>query len=117
MEESNRPWGYYKVLDDTVNHKVKKIVVFPGCRLSLQRHKHRSEHWYIIQGKAIVKKDSDELHFNSGTNVDIPRGCWHRIENFYGEHLILIEIQQGDYCGEDDIERLEDDYGRTLSPG
>jgi mannose-6-phosphate isomerase-like protein (cupin superfamily) len=56
MEESNRPWGYYTVLDDTINHKVKKIVVFPQRRLSLQRHKHRLEHWYIIQGKASIKK-------------------------------------------------------------
>jgi len=112
MEEDHRPWGYYRVLADEPDHKVKRIIVHPGQRLSLQRHQHRSEHWHIIQGKAIVRKDENEFPVQAGGSVDIPQGSWHRIRNPGENNMVFIEIQTGDYFGEDDIERAEDDYGR-----
>jgi mannose-6-phosphate isomerase len=112
MEEDHRPWGYYKVLADEPDHKVKRIVVYPGQRLSLQRHQHRSEHWHIVQGNAIMRKDEDEYPLQAGSSVDIPKGSWHRISNPGETNTVFIEIQTGDYFGEDDIERAEDDYGR-----
>jgi mannose-6-phosphate isomerase len=112
MENDHRPWGYYTVLADEDSHKVKKIVVFPGQRISLQRHSQRSEHWLIIQGKALITKNSEEFQLEAGSCVDIPRLSWHRITNPGQEPVVFIEIQTGDYFGEDDIERSEDDYGR-----
>ena len=113
MEEDHRPWGCYRVLADESDHKVKRIVVYPGQRLSLQRHKYRSEHWYIIQGKAIMRKNDDEYPVQAGNSVDIPKGSWHRISNPSESNVVFIEVQTGDYFGEDDIERSEDDYGRS----
>lgn len=112
MEEDHRPWGYYKVLADESDHKVKMIVVHPGQRLSLQRHRRRSEHWYIVQGNAIVRKDENDIPVKVGSSVDIPVGSWHRISNPDADNTVFIEVQTGDYFGEDDIERSEDDYGR-----
>jgi mannose-6-phosphate isomerase len=113
MEEDFRPWGYYQVLADGIDHKVKKIVVYPGHRMSLQRHQHRTEHWYIIQGEAIVRKNDEEFSIQAGNSADIPRYSWHRITNPGMHDMIFIEVQRGDYFGEDDIERSEDDYGRA----
>ncbi len=113
MEKGVRPWGYYVVLSDEPGHKVKRIVVNPGQRLSLQRHRQRSEHWYIIEGSAIVRNGVDEIHVEAGRSVDIPRLSWHRIGNPGDRPVVLIEVQTGDYLGEDDIERTEDDYGRV----
>ena len=113
MKEDHRPWGYYQVLSDEQDHKVKRIIVYPGKRLSLQRHRRRSEHWYILNGEAVVTRDDEELHLKGGQSVDIPRGAVHRIMNPGTEDMAFIEIQTGDYFGEDDIERLEDDFGRT----
>ncbi|MFC1537823.1 phosphomannose isomerase type II C-terminal cupin domain [Candidatus Latescibacterota bacterium] len=110
--DSVRPWGYYIVLADEADHKVKRIVVYPGKRLSLQRHKHRSEHWHVIRGKAVVTRDNETIPLLSGESVDIPQGSTHRIENIGTEEMAFIEVQRGDYFGEDDIERLEDDFGR-----
>ena len=112
-EEYQRPWGYYQVYADEPDHKVKRIVVYPGKRLSLQRHQRRAEHWYVLNGEAIVTRDEQELHLNAGEAVDIPRGAVHRIMNPGTEDMAFIEVQTGDYFGEDDIERLEDDFGRT----
>lgn len=112
MEEDHRPWGYYIVLADESGHKVKRIVVDPGQRLSLQRHRHRSEHWYIIAGAGTVRNGPDEIIVKAGISVDIPRLTWHRISNSGDRPLVFIEVQTGDYLGEDDIERAEDDYGR-----
>jgi mannose-6-phosphate isomerase len=111
-EEDHRPWGYYIVLSDEPDHKVKRIVVYPGKRLSLQRHKRRSEHWIIIKGVGLVTLDERTITLEKGMSVDVPVGTAHRIENTGTENLIFIEIQQGDYFGEDDIERIEDDFGR-----
>ncbi len=111
--EDQRPWGYYEVLSDCKDHKVKRIVVFPGKRLSLQRHFHRSEHWMIVKGAAKVTRGSEEIELNEGEAIDIPKGTRHRVQNLGKESLIFIEIQTGDYFGEDDVERFEDDFGRV----
>lgn len=108
----HRPWGYYTVLADEPDHKVKIIVVKPGGRLSLQRHRRRAEHWYGVRGRALVELDGRELELLPGTAVDVPFGAWHRVSNPGSEEAAFIEIQTGDYFGEDDIERKEDDYGR-----
>lgn len=111
--EDHRPWGYYQVLADEPEYKVKRIVVYPGQRLSLQRHRQRAEHWYMVQGEAIVTRNEEEICLIRGQAVDIPRRAWHRIMNRGNENTIFIEVQTGDYFGEDDIERREDDYGRA----
>jgi mannose-6-phosphate isomerase len=112
MESDHRPWGYYEVLTDQDDHKVKRIIVYPGKRLSLQRHRRRTEHWFVLYGEAVVTVGSDEIDIKAGQSIDIPRGSAHRIMNPGKEDLALIEVQTGEYFGEDDIERLEDDYGR-----
>lgn len=108
----HRPWGFYEVLSDKSDHKVKRISVYAGKRLSLQRHKHRSEHWYVINGRGTVTMDGREILVGPGDCVDIPCGAVHRIKNTGPEIVVFIEVQTGDYFGEDDIERLEDDFGR-----
>lgn len=113
QREDRRPWGYYQVLSDEPTHKVKRLVVFPGKRLSLQRHRHRDEHWYLLDGEAAVVQDEEEIRLLRGQSIEIPKGCWHRIRNPGAQNLTLIEVQTGDYFGEDDIERKEDDFGRT----
>lgn len=113
LEEDHRPWGYYQVYADEPDHKVKRIVVYPGKRLSLQRHQRRAEHWYVLGGEAVVTRDDEEVHLKEGDSVDIPRGAVHRIRNPGTENMAFIEVQTGDYFGEDDIERLEDDFGRA----
>ncbi len=112
-EKDSRPWGHYVVLDDADDHKIKRIVVLPGKRLSLQRHQRRSEHWHVIRGKARVIRDADVIDLVAGESIDLPCGCAHRMENPGEDDLVFIEIQRGEYFGEDDIERLEDDFGRT----
>jgi glycosyltransferase involved in cell wall biosynthesis len=111
--EDHRPWGFYEILSDTANHKVKRITVYPGQRLSYQRHFHRSEHWYVVSGKAEVTRDGRTLELAPGQAVDLPVQTWHRVRNPGQDNLVFIEVQVGDYFGEDDIERSEDDYGRV----
>ena len=111
--EGQRPWGTYTVLEDALTHKVKRLVVQPGQRLSYQRHAHRSEHWFVIAGRATVTLDGSEFEIGHGHYVDVPRGTAHRLENRRSEPLVIIEVQYGDYFGEDDIIRLSDDYGRA----
>ena len=113
MERDHRPWGYYEVLSDEADHKVKRIVVYPGQRLSLQRHQQRAEHWFVTQGAGVVTLNGTEIGLAAGQAIDISRGAWHRIGNQGGEDLAFIEIQTGGYFGEDDIERRADDYGRS----
>jgi mannose-6-phosphate isomerase len=112
-ETECRPWGFYEVLSDEGDHKVKRITVEPGKRLSLQRHRQRKEHWFIVRGESLVTVDSKETKAVSGQAVDIPQGSLHRIANKGKERLVYIEVQLGSYFGEDDIERVEDDYGRV----
>ena len=109
----HRPWGYYEVLADEPDHKVKRIVVYPRKRLSLQKHNKRSEHWFVLSGQGIVTLDGERLNKKGGESVNIPCGSSHRIENTGTVDLKFIEVQTGEYFGEDDIERLEDDYGRS----
>ncbi len=108
----HRPWGYYEILIDEKNCKVKKITVKPGGRLSYQYHYKRSEIWVIVQGEAVATLDEIETVYRKGEVVVVPVGTSHRIENRQEEDLKFIEIQTGTYFGEDDIVRLEDDYGR-----
>ena len=112
METERRPWGYFEVLSDKPDHKVKRIVLSPGKRLSLQRHRQRAEHWYIVSGEGIVTLDGKNLELKAGEAIDIGRGALHRIGNPGAVNMAFIEIQTGEYFGEDDIERFEDDYGR-----
>lgn len=107
-----RPWGTYTVLLNGVDHKVKEITVHAGQRLSLQRHRKREEHWFIHRGTARVTINGVARVLAVGQYIDIPRECAHRIENIGTDNLVFIEIQTGDYFGEDDIERIEDDYAR-----
>jgi mannose-6-phosphate isomerase len=111
-EIEHRPWGFYEVLSDEEDHKVKRITVEPGKRLSLQRHKLRREHWFVVNGESVVRVGDNETKVTDGQAIDIPQGSLHRIENTGMERLVYIEIQLGSYFGEDDIERVEDDYGR-----
>jgi mannose-6-phosphate isomerase len=108
----SRPWGGFTVLDDAPDHKVKRLVVHAGHRLSYQRHTHRAEHWFVIRGSGYVTLDGINLPVEAGTAIDVPRGAAHRITNTGDADLVFVEVQHGDSFGEEDIERLEDDYGR-----
>jgi mannose-6-phosphate isomerase len=108
-----RPWGGYEVLADEPDHKVKRITVTPGHRLSYQRHDRRSEHWFVVGGSGTVTLEGADRPVAAGTAVDIPAGAAHRIASEGPGDLVFIEVQRGSYFGEDDIERLEDDYGRS----
>ena len=110
-----RPWGNYTVLDEGEGYKVKRIEVLPGKRLSYQKHAHRAEHWMIVNGTAKVTLDGRELVRAVGDTVDVAIGAAHRIENTSHERLVFIEVQRGTYLGEDDIVRLQDDFGRVGS--
>jgi len=110
--EDHRPWGFYQVLADEDTYKSKRIVVYPGKRLSLQRHQHRDEHWFVLSGQAMLTVGYNKIMLSAGQSVDIQRKTIHRVENIGSENLAFIEVQTGDYFGEDDIERLEDDFGR-----
>lgn len=106
-----RPWGFYRTLEESDNYKVKYIWVDPNQKLSYQRHKHRAEHWMIISGNPVVILNGLELNLKPGASLNIAKGSLHRI--MAGDEPVeFIEVQTGDYFGEDDIERLEDDYGR-----
>jgi len=109
----HRPWGSYTVLEDAADCKVKRLVVRPGGVLSLQRHRHRSEHWTVISGMARVRVGEDRFDLGAGETVQIPAGSLHRLENPGQVDVHIIEVQTGSYFGEDDIERLEDVYGRA----
>ncbi len=109
---AHRPWGTYTVLEDTPKYKIKRIEVKPGGRLSLQKHFHRSEHWTVVSGTAIVTLAREEKALRANESIYIPMGELHRLENAGKLPLILIETQIGDYLGEDDILRVEDDYKR-----
>jgi mannose-6-phosphate isomerase len=108
-----RPWGSFTVLDEGTGFKVKRLEVLPEKRLSYQKHAHRAEHWFVTQGTARVTLDGETISVKPGEAIDISLGAAHRVENpSPDETLILIEVQRGDYLGEDDIIRLEDDFGR-----
>ena len=112
LEHDERPWGSYHVLEDAADHKVKRIEVRPGARLSYQRHEKRAEHWLVVSGEAEVTLEGERHRLGPGQAIDIPRGAAHRVEAAGDAPLVFVEVQLGDYFGEDDIERLDDDYGR-----
>lgn len=112
MEMEYRPWGEFYVLEDAITHKVKRIVVKPGGRLSYQYHNHRSEIWTVIDGEATVTLDGEVSTLGPSEVFRVPQGAKHRLENKGSAPLIIIEIQYGTYFGEDDIIRLDDDYNR-----
>ncbi len=107
-----RPWGFYESLIHGNRFQVKRIVVTPGHKLSLQKHFHRAEHWVVVNGSAIVTRDSETVLVRENESIYLPLGCVHRMENPGRIPLTLIEVQSGAYLGEDDIVRLEDTYGR-----
>jgi mannose-6-phosphate isomerase len=114
IEHDERPWGAYTVLADEPTFKVKKMVVRQGKRLSYQRHAHRSEHWFVVCGEGEVTLDGRIRAITAGTAIDIPQGTAHRIANTGAQDdLVFIEVQHGESFGEDDIVRLEDDFGRV----
>lgn len=109
----HRPWGSYTILEDADDCKVKRLVVKPGQVLSLQRHQRRAEHWTVVQGTAKVRLGDEEFLLEQNQSTFIPTHTLHRLENPGTEDIHLIEVQTGDYFGEDDIERFEDIYGRS----
>jgi mannose-6-phosphate isomerase len=111
----SRPWGTWQVLDEGAGYKVKRIEVLPGHRLSYQTHAHRSEHWIVVAGIATCLIDGRMVVAHPGHGVHVAVGQAHRIANVHDELLVIIEIQRGAYTGEDDIVRLDDDYGRDAS--
>jgi mannose-1-phosphate guanylyltransferase/mannose-6-phosphate isomerase len=107
-----RPWGSYTILEESLRYKVKKIAVKPFEKLSLQLHKHRSEHWVVVKGTAKVTINDKEILLNENESAYVPKETLHRLENPVGVPLEIIEVQSGEYVGEDDIKRVEDVYGR-----
>lgn len=113
MDRDERPWGSWETLHEDADCKVKRIVVKPGKRLSYQTHAKREEHWTVVKGRALVTLDGADREYAPGEIVHIPVGAAHRAANAQAGELVFIEVQLGAYFGEDDIERLEDDYGRA----
>ena len=111
--KASPPWGTWSVLADDDAFKVKRIEVIPGGRLSYQKHFRREEHWYVVKGQALAIIDGRELRLEEGDSLDVGKGASHRIANVGETLLVFVEVQRGDYFGEDDIVRLQDDYGRV----
>ena len=109
----HRPWGTYTVLEEGERFKIKRIEVKPGGRLSLQMHHHRSEHWVVVSGTARVVNGDTEMLLATNQSTYIPSSTKHRLENPGILRLVMIEVQTGDYLGEDDIMRFDDVYGRS----
>ena len=107
-----RPWGSFTTLEEGSGYKIKRIEVNPGHRLSLQMHHHRSEHWIVVSGTAKVTCDDQEMILSSNQSTYVPQCTSHRLENPGVIKLVLIEVQNGQYLGEDDIIRFSDDYAR-----
>jgi len=111
--KEERPWGWYDVIDEGDRYKVKNIEVKPGSSLSLQQHHHKAEHWVVVSGTALVQLNNDKQILGENQSTYIPLGCVHRLTNPGRIPLKIIEVQSGAYLEEDDIERFDDDYGRT----
>jgi mannose-6-phosphate isomerase-like protein (cupin superfamily) len=108
-----RPWGYFVILEDKDTHKVKRIVVHGGQRLSYQSHEKRNETWIFTEGEGIVTIDNNDHHVMAQSTIKVPVRVKHRVKNTGESDLVFIEVQTGEYFGEDDIIRYSDDYGRT----
>ncbi|MCP6758404.1 MAG: phosphomannose isomerase type II C-terminal cupin domain [Fischerella sp. CENA71] len=109
----SRPWGSFTILEEGHGYKIKRIEVKPGHRLSLQMHHHRSEHWIVVSGTAKVNCGDQEVLLRNNQSTYVPQCTAHRLENPGVIPLVLIEVQNGEYLGEDDIIRFQDDYART----
>jgi len=114
-QRETRPWGDYQVVDEDVEFLVKRITVRPGHRLSYQRHRARNEHWVVVSGSGFATIDGVDQRLDPGTVVEVPIGTTHRVTNDGACDLTFVEVQTGSYFGEDDIERIEDDYGRDVA--
>jgi mannose-1-phosphate guanylyltransferase/mannose-6-phosphate isomerase len=108
-----RPWGYYQSIDNGARYQVKRIMVSPGQRLSLQKHFHRAEHWIVVKGTAEVTRGNEIIIVHENESIFLPIGVIHRLANPGKINLELIEVQTGSYLGEDDIVRIEDVYDRV----
>jgi len=108
-----RPWGNYTILEQGPRHKIKRVVVNPGAKLSLQRHSHRSEHWVVVKGTAKVTIGEREIFIHENESAYVPKSTLHRLENSGKIRVEIIEVQNGEYLEEDDIERFSDIYQRT----
>jgi mannose-1-phosphate guanylyltransferase/mannose-6-phosphate isomerase len=113
IERTTRPWGWYETVSEAAGNKIKRIGVNPGQQISLQRHRQRAEHWLVVQGTAQVTVGERQFELPTGGHCDIALGQLHRIANRTLQLVEIVEVQFGSYLGEDDIERLQDDYGRT----
>lgn len=113
IERTQRPWGWFETVSEAAQHKIKRIGVLPGQRISLQKHSRRAEHWVVVQGTARVTLGADTFVLTVGQHCDIAPGQVHRLGNASAEPMEIIEVQFGAYLGEDDIVRLGDDYGRA----
>jgi mannose-6-phosphate isomerase-like protein (cupin superfamily) len=109
----HRPWGFSEVLADAADHKVNRVTVHAGKRLSLQRHSRRTEHWHMVAGRAMVSVDGQDVELGPGDSVNIHCGAAHRVHNIGDHPVVFIEVQRGDSFGEDDIEHLADDFDRA----
>jgi mannose-6-phosphate isomerase len=112
MKNENRPWGEFKILKETIDFKVKELTVYPSKRLSYQYHQKRSETWIITKGIGEITLDDKISKINKGDIISIPVGMKHRVKNTGAEDLSIIEVQMGEYFGEDDIIRIADDFNR-----
>jgi len=108
-----RPWGFYQCIDAGDSFQAKRLTINPGGILSLQKHQHRAEHWVVVDGTAHITRGEESFELHKNESIFVPQGTVHRLENKGDDPLLLIEVQSGDYLGEDDIERLEDIYGRN----
>jgi mannose-6-phosphate isomerase len=113
IERTLRPWGWYETVSEVPGNKIKRIGVTPGQRLSLQKHHQRAEHWVVVAGQVVVTVGDQERTLRVGQHVDIAVGEVHRLTNLTDAPAEIVEVQFGDYLGEDDIVRLSDDYGRS----
>ena len=112
-----RPWGSYTLLGQGSRFKIKRLEIKPGASISLQRHCHRNEHWIVVSGLAEVTRDDEVFLVDTNESTYIKAGCKHRVTNLGLIDLVIIEVQSGDYLGEDDIVRFEDVYGRLEPQG
>jgi mannose-1-phosphate guanylyltransferase/mannose-6-phosphate isomerase len=113
IERTERPWGWYETISEVPGNKIKRIGVHPGQQLSLQKHHQRAEHWVVTTGTARVTLDERQFDLRPGEYCDIAIGQVHRLANLTDGPVEIVEVQFGSYLGEDDIVRLQDDYGRN----
>lgn len=111
---SERPWGWFETLAEGEGYRVKRLWLHAGCRISLQRHRHRCEHWVVVAGEGTIECEGRQIGATVGTSVFIPLGGLHRA-SAAGVPLVIIEVQRGGLLSEDDIERFEDDFGRVVT--